>query len=237
MLSAAKLGQRGDEQGRDDGEVLRHVVGDGERRQRAARHQQLLADLDHLDELGRIGIEVDHVAGLARRLRARLHGDADIGLRQRRRVVGAVAAHGDQPALCLLRADVAQLVLGGRLGDEVVDAGLRGDRGGGDGVVAGDHHRLDAHAAQLREALLDVRLDHVLQVDDAEQPAAVRHGRAACRRSGRCARRRRGRPAARRRRCRCPRRWQTSARHRRRPCAACGHRSRRRKGASSPRTR
>ena len=105
-LSAPSSGQRGDEQRRDDGEVLRHVVGDGEGGQRAARHQQLLADLDDLDELGRIAVEVDHVAGLARRLRAGLHGDADVGLGQRRRVVGAVAAHGDQPALRLLRADV-----------------------------------------------------------------------------------------------------------------------------------
>ena len=78
-----------------------------------------------------------------------LHGDADVGLRQRRRVVGAVAAHGDEPALRLLLADVAQLVLRRRLGDEVVDAGFRGDGRRGDRVVAGDHHRLDAHAAQL----------------------------------------------------------------------------------------
>ena len=75
-----------------------------------------------------IGVEVDHVAGLARRLRAALHRDADVGLRQRRRVVGAVAAHGDQPALRLLVADVAQLVLGRCLGDEIVDAGFRRDR-------------------------------------------------------------------------------------------------------------
>ena len=120
-----------------------------------------------------IGIEVDHVAGLARRLRAGLHGDADVGLRQRRRVVGAVAAHGDEPALGLLGADVAQLVLGRRLGDEVVDAGFRGDGCGGDRIVAGDHHRLDAHAAQLGEALLDVGLHDVLQVDDAEQAVAI----------------------------------------------------------------
>ena len=58
-----------------------------------------------------IAVEIDHVAGLARRLRAGLHGDADIGLRQRRRVVGAVAAHGDQPAALLLAADVGELVL------------------------------------------------------------------------------------------------------------------------------
>ena len=89
----------GDEHRRDDGEIFGDVVGDREGGQRAARHQQLLADLDDLDQLGRIAVEIDHVAGLARGHGAGVHRDADIGLRQRRRVVGAVAAHGDQLAL------------------------------------------------------------------------------------------------------------------------------------------
>ena len=114
-----------DEHRRDDGEVLGHVVGDGEGGQRAAGDQHLLADLDDLDELGRVAVEVDHVAGLARGLGAGVHGDADVGLSQRRRVVGAVAAHGHQLALGLLLADQLQLVLGRRLGEEVVDARLR----------------------------------------------------------------------------------------------------------------
>ena len=100
-----------------------------------------------------IGIEIDHVAGLARGLRAGLHADADIGLRQRRRVISAVAAHGDQPPVRLFTADVAQLVLGRRLGDEIVDAGFRGDRRRRHRIVAGDHHGLDAHAAQRGEAI------------------------------------------------------------------------------------
>ena len=68
----------------------------------------MLADFDDLDELGRIGIEVDHVAGLARRLCAGLHGDADIGLGERRRVIGAVAAHGDEAAALLFPADIGR---------------------------------------------------------------------------------------------------------------------------------
>ena len=166
----------GDEHRRDDGEIFRHVVGDRERGQRAARHQELLADLDDLDELGRIGIEVDHVAGLARGLRAGIHGDADVGLRQRRRVVGAVAAHGDELALGLLVADEPQLVLGRRLGEEIVDAGFRRDRRRGHRIVAGDHDGADAHAAQLGKALADAALDDVLEVDDAEQPAVLGDG-------------------------------------------------------------
>ena len=119
--------------------------------------------------------EIDHVARLARRLRAGLHGDADVGLSEGGGVVGAVAAHGDEPAAELLLADVAQLVLRRRLGEEVVDAGLRGDRGGGEGVVARHHDRADAHGAQRGEALLDARLHDVLEMDDAEEPAPVGH--------------------------------------------------------------
>ena len=52
-LSTPKLGIEGHEHRRDDGEILRDVVGDGEGGQRAAGHQQLLADLHDLDELGR----------------------------------------------------------------------------------------------------------------------------------------------------------------------------------------
>src|SRR6202050_2107773 len=51
----------GDEQGRATGEVLSHVVGDGEGGQRAPGDEQLLADLHHVDELGGVGVEVDHV--------------------------------------------------------------------------------------------------------------------------------------------------------------------------------
>ena len=99
----------------------------------------------------------------------RLHRHADIGLRQRRRVVGAVAAHGDQPPARLFAADIGELVLGRRLGEEIIHPGLGGDGGSGHRVVAGDHHRADAHGAQCGEAFADAGLDHVLQVDHAEQ--------------------------------------------------------------------
>ena len=107
--------QRAGEQRRNDGEVLGHVVGDRERGQRAARHQELLADLDDLDQLGRIAVEIDHVAGFFRGLRAGVHRQADVGLRQRRRIVGAVAHHRDQLALGLFLADVGELRFGRRL--------------------------------------------------------------------------------------------------------------------------
>ena len=131
------------------------------------------ADLDDLDQLRGIAVEVDHVAGLARRHGAGVHRHADIGLRERRRVVGAVAAHGDQLALGLLVADQLQLRLRRRLGEEVIDAGFGGDRRGGQRVVAGDHHGLDAHAPQVAEALLDPALDDILELDRPEHLRAV----------------------------------------------------------------
>ena len=79
------------------------------------------------------------------------------------------------PLACSSRMSL-QLVLGRRLGEEVVDAGLRGDRGGGHRVVAGDHDGADAHAAQLGEALADAALDDVLEMDDAEQLAVLGDG-------------------------------------------------------------
>jgi len=59
----------------------------------------------------------------------------DVGLRQCRRVVGAVAAHGDEFALGLLVANELKLVLRRGLSEEIVDAGFRRDGGGGQGIV------------------------------------------------------------------------------------------------------
>ena len=101
VVQHAQAGEAGEHRG-DDGEVLRHVVGDRERRERAAGDQQLLADLDDVDELRRVGVEVDHVPGFLRRLRAGVHRHADVGLRERGRVVGAVTGHRDEPAAALL---------------------------------------------------------------------------------------------------------------------------------------
>ena len=70
-------------------------------------------------------------------------------------------------------ADQFELGLRRRLGEKIVDAGFGGDGRGGQRIVAGDHHRADAHLAQRREALADAALDDVLQVDDAEQPAVL----------------------------------------------------------------
>ena len=161
--------ERHEQHRRDDGEVFRHVVGDGKRRQRTARHEQLFADLDDLDQLCRVAVEIDHVARFLGGLRAGVHGDAHVGLRERGSVVGAVAGHGDEPAAVLLAADVGELVLGRGLGEEIVHARLPGDGLGGERIVTGDHDRLDPHRAEPLEAIRQPTLDNVLEVDDAQR--------------------------------------------------------------------
>ena len=151
----------------------------GERGQRAPGDEQLLADAHDVDELGRVGVEIDHVAGLLRRRGSRVHRDPDVRLGERRGVVGAVAGHRDQVAAGLFASDELHLVFWRRLGEEVVDAGLRGDRPGGQRVVAGDHDRADAHSPKFVEPLGQPLLDDILQVHDAEYrrgPAGVAAG-------------------------------------------------------------
>ena len=50
--------------GRNDGEIFRHIVSDAERGQRAARHQHLLTNVYDFNQLGRVRVEIDHVARL-----------------------------------------------------------------------------------------------------------------------------------------------------------------------------
>src|SRR3954453_13750458 len=168
-VEVPQAGVDADEHGRQHGEVLRHVVGDGEGGQRAPGEEQLLADLDDLDELGRVGVQVDHVPGLLGGRGPGVHRHADVGLGERRGVVGTVAGHRDELAALLLLLDQRHLVLRGRLGQEVVHAGLLRDGARGERVVAGDHDGLDAHLAQLGEPLADPFLDDVLEVDDAQR--------------------------------------------------------------------
>ena len=64
------------------------------------------------DDRGEVVVQKHHLGCLLRRLRALApHGDADVGLLERRRIVDAVAGHRHDGALGLQRAHDAQLVL------------------------------------------------------------------------------------------------------------------------------
>ncbi len=114
--------------------------------------------------------------GLARRLRAGVHRHAHVRLRERRGVVRAVPGHRDEPPVGLLLADELELALRRRLGEDVVDARLLGDRRRGQPVVAGDHDGADAHRPQLVEARPHALLDDVAQLDDPEHLRVARDG-------------------------------------------------------------
>ena len=61
-----------------------------------------------------------------------------------------------------------------RLRHEIVHARFGGNGGGGQRIVAGDHHGADAHFAKLREPFLDAAFDDVFELDHAENFAAIR---------------------------------------------------------------
>ena len=157
----------------NNGEILGHVVRDGKCGERTASNQKLLADFDDFDELCRIGIEVHHVAGFLGGLGAGIHGHADVRLRKRRGVVGAIASHGHEFALGLLALDQRHLVFGLGLGQEIVDPGLAGDGGGRQRIVTGDHHGANSHGAKLVETLFHAALDDVGKRDGTEHEAVL----------------------------------------------------------------
>src|SRR5205085_502806 len=76
-------------------------------------------------------------------------------------------------ARSLLTLNQGHLVFGPGLGEEVVHARLARDRRRRQGVVARDHHGLDAHLPELFEALAHPAFDDVLQVNHAERALAV----------------------------------------------------------------
>ena len=147
---------------RNDREIFCDVVRDTKRGQRTARDQHLFSDFNDVDQLGRVAVEIDHIAGFASRLSAGVHGDADIGLSECGRVVRSIACHGDQAAFALFGADALEFVLRRRLRHKIVDTGFGGNCRGCKRIVASDHHRADAHFSQLREPFFDTAFDHIL---------------------------------------------------------------------------
>ena len=99
----------GGKRGRDNGEILRHVVGDTEGGQRTARHQHLFTNVHHFNQFGGIRVKIHHVACFLRRLGSGVHGDRHVGLRQRRGVIGSVAGHRHQTTFRLILTNQRQL--------------------------------------------------------------------------------------------------------------------------------
>ena len=132
----------------------------------------MLPDFDNFQKLRRIRVEVHHVAGLLGGLRAGVHRHADVGLRQRGRVIRAVADHRHEAAALLFVADEFELVLRFCLGEKIIHARLLGNGSGGQLVVTGNHHRADAHRAKAFETVGEAAFHDVLQMNHAERAVA-----------------------------------------------------------------
>ena len=122
--SGSSAGTRREQRGREDDEHLAHVAREQEEDELAQVVEDDAALVHRLDDRGEVVVGEHHVGGLAAHVGADLaHRDADVGLLERRRVVDAVAGHGDDLAAALERVDDAQLVLGihARVDADVLD--------------------------------------------------------------------------------------------------------------------
>src|SRR5208337_3732104 len=128
------------------------------------------------------------------------HGDADVCFFQRRRVVDAVAGHGDDLPVGLDRLHEPELVLGARAGEDVdlphavlqrrivhrLDLGSRdrrfavadaehfGDGGRGDLVVAGDRGHTNTATVTFPHRVDRLLAGRVHEADEAEQDQVFR---------------------------------------------------------------
>ena len=92
-------------------------------------------------DAAQVALHERHAGALHRDVGAGAHRDADVRLRERRRVVDAVARHRDDAPLGLQAlARPSAFSVGQHLGDDLVDAELASDRLRGRLAVAGQHH-------------------------------------------------------------------------------------------------
>ncbi len=154
---SSKPNDRIEQPGRD--RDAQHVVDEGE--------EQVLPDVAHrrpaqaagADQPAQIAVDQRDAGALHRHVGAGAHRDADVGLRQRRRVVDAVAGHRDATPLALQALHDRRLLLRQHLGFDGVDAELARHGLGGRAAVAGQHHDAQPFGVQSANRLAGRRLD------------------------------------------------------------------------------
>ncbi|MNE64324.1 hypothetical protein D3C80_1597320 [compost metagenome] len=87
--------------------------------------------MHHFNQLGRVRVEIDHIARLFRRLSARVHRHRDVRLCQCRGVVGAVAGHCHQTSFGLVLTNQRQFGFRRGFRQKIIHACFGGNRGGG----------------------------------------------------------------------------------------------------------
>ena len=100
------------------------------------------------DDAAQVAVEQRDARAFHGDVGARAHGDADVGLRQRGRVVHAVAGHGDDVAFGLQLLDDFAFLVGQHAGVHFVDAEFARDGFGCGAAVSGEHHDADFLAVQ-----------------------------------------------------------------------------------------
>ncbi len=135
--------------------------------QRRARQREAVR---HGAEPGRAHHQV---RGLQRHVRAARHGHAHVGGGQRRRVVDAVADHGDALAALAKLCHAGHLRLGGQLGLAGVDAGPRRGDGHRRRVIAREQNHALAQGPQPGDGLARVRAGRIDQADHAAGALAL----------------------------------------------------------------
>ena len=167
----------------------RHRHQPAERRRQHGQHRKSHPDDDALDgdvpgsprdhdrladPIEPVG-ENDHIGGFRGCAgAARAEGDPDVGRRQRRRIVDAVADHDGwmEPLLGAHRVD---LVGGNAFGEHAVEIERGADRLRGGGAVAGDHQDAgDAGLAQQADRPRRVGAEFVGQQQCADRPSVDR---------------------------------------------------------------
>ena len=106
------------------------------------------------DNLERAALNENDVAGLDSDVGPGPDSDAEIGLRESRRIIDAITDKGDALAFLLKTLNVLRLVLRENLGEGVLDVEFSRDSLRGLSVVSSDHDGNDAFGPQFRDGLL-----------------------------------------------------------------------------------
>ena len=128
------------------------------------------ADLDRRHNAHQAALDQRDVACLDGDVGAGADGESDIGLRQRRCIVDAVADHADGLAFELQLLHLVRLVVGQHFGKHAIDADLARDGAARALVVAGQHDDFDAEALQHRNGRFRVGLHGV---GDRHEPGGL----------------------------------------------------------------
>ena len=134
----------------------------------------LARQADGLGNAAQVVVHDDHVGRFHGDVGThRAHGESDVGLRQGRRIVDAVAGHAGGAEALLQCLDFSQLVVGQQVAMRFVDAGQRGDRSGSRHVVAGEHDRRDAQRLEFGHGLARRFLDGVGDREDGDDTTFI----------------------------------------------------------------